>query len=186
MQKHNLSEFAERRSIMDNDMMLPISVEEFAAYLDGNLSEDEMNRIDALASTNPNMEELISVSDLVDEDCQAYQQDPFALEAELTALEESDFDIPDIDANRFSLVIDNAFDIPDVASASDSETVTTELDIASSSCDNDISSIGKDDADSGEILMDPSQDQSEEIIDDNSHSLGDTGDITIGNDFLDS
>ena len=40
---------------MNKDFMPPVSIEEFAAYLDGNLSEDGMNRIDALAAMNHDM-----------------------------------------------------------------------------------------------------------------------------------
>ena len=77
---------------MDKNFMPPVSIEKFAAYLDGNLSDDEMNRIDALVSTNPDMEELVAISDEVDEDIQIYMQDEFAYEADMTALEDSDFD----------------------------------------------------------------------------------------------
>ena len=94
-----MSAYAERRSIMDKNYMPPVSIEKFAAYLDGNLSEDEMNRIDTLVSTNSDMEELVSISDEVDEDIQIYMQDEFAYEADMTALEDSDFDIPNIDAD---------------------------------------------------------------------------------------
>lgn len=63
-----MSAYAERRSIMDKNFMSPVSIEKFAAYLDGNLSENEMNRVDILVSTNPDMEELVATSDEVDED----------------------------------------------------------------------------------------------------------------------
>ena len=43
---------------MHKDFVPPVSIEEFAAYLDGNLSEDGMNRIDALAAMNHDMEEM--------------------------------------------------------------------------------------------------------------------------------
>lgn len=94
-----MSAYAERRSIMDKTFMPPVSIEEFAAYLDGNLSEDEMNRIDTLVSTNPDMEELVAISDEIDEDVQVYLQDEFAYEADMTALEDSDFDIPNLDGD---------------------------------------------------------------------------------------
>ena len=82
---------------MHKDFVPPVSIEEFAAYLDGNLSEDGMNRIDALAAMNHDMEEMITLSDKIDEDVIVYMQDDFAYEADMTALENSDFDIPDLD-----------------------------------------------------------------------------------------
>lgn len=94
-----MSAYAERRNIMDNFFMPPVSIEKFAAYLDGNLSDDEMNRIDVLVSTNPDMEKLVAVSDEVDEDIQVYMQDEFAYEADWTALEDTDFDIPNLESD---------------------------------------------------------------------------------------
>lgn len=94
-----MSEFSERRYVMHKDFVPPVSIEEFAAYLDGNLSEDGMNRIDALAAMNLDMEEMITLSDKIDEDVIVYIQDDFAYEADMTALENSDFDIPDLDVD---------------------------------------------------------------------------------------
>ena len=98
-QKNNMSEFSERRYVMHKDFVPPVSIEEFAAYLDGNLSENGMNRIDALAAMNHDMEEMITLSDKIDEDVIVYMQDDFAYEADMTALENSDFDIPDLDVD---------------------------------------------------------------------------------------
>ena len=57
-----MSEFSERRYVMHKDFVPPVSIEEFAAYLDGNLSENGMNRIDALAAMNHDMEKLMKTS----------------------------------------------------------------------------------------------------------------------------
>ncbi len=46
-----------------------------------------------------NMEEMITLSDSIDEDVIVYMQDDFAYEADMTALENSDFDIPDLDVD---------------------------------------------------------------------------------------
>ena len=109
---------------MDKYFMPPVSIEKFAAYLDGNLSDDEMNRIDALVSTNPDMEELVAISDEVDEDIQVYMQDEFAYEADMTALEESDFDIPNLDADITPYIETDTPDYREVACAAD---VTDEI-----------------------------------------------------------
>lgn len=168
---------------MENEMTLPISIEKFAAYLDGNLSEDEMSRIDALVQTNPDMEELISISDIVDEDCQALQNDQFALEAELTALEGSDFEIPDIDADSFTSEADNEFEMQDVA---DTEITSPESDDFNELSDNGSSSTDEDFTDNGETPMGSYQDLSEGIIDTDFHSIGDSDEISIGNDYFES
>lgn len=85
---------------MHKDFIIPISVEEFAAYLDGNLSERNANRIDNIGATNYDMQEMLSMSDKVDEDMQCYLRDGFAYEADMIALENCNFDIPNLDANN--------------------------------------------------------------------------------------
>ncbi|MGN0245830.1 MAG: hypothetical protein ACI4DK_07680 [Lachnospiraceae bacterium] len=106
---------------MHKDFVPPISIEEFAAYLDGNLSAAEMNRVANLVNNNSDMEEIVSISDAVDEDMQIYMQDEFAYEADMSALESSDYDIPNLDAD-ISTRLDNDSlgcreDICEVASA---------------------------------------------------------------------
>lgn len=115
-----MSAYAERRNIMDNHFMPPISIETFAAYLDGNLGEDEMNRIDTLVSTNPDMKILVSVSDEVDEDLRLYLEDKFACDADMTAWEDCDFDIPNLDADITPLIdVDERWKDKEVACAAD-------------------------------------------------------------------
>ena len=132
MPKCNMSAYAERRSIMDKEFMPPLSIEEFAAYLDGNLSEDEMNRIDALVSTNPEMEELVDIADEVDEDVQIFMQDEFAYEADVMALKDSDFDIPNLDADITSNIGGDSSEYRDVVCAADETTDITEISLLSS------------------------------------------------------
>lgn len=78
---------------MDNYFDMPISIEKFAAYLDGNLPQDEINNIDSIIGGNPDMEALVSMSDVVDEDVQHYINDDFLYEADMTALENGDFEL---------------------------------------------------------------------------------------------
>lgn len=122
-----MSVYAERKSIMDKIFVPPVSIEKFAAYLDGNLSVDEMNHIDALASTYPEMEELIDISDEVDENIQIYMQDEFVYEADLTTLEDSDFDIPNLDADIAPYTGDNGIENRDVACTADERTDVDEI-----------------------------------------------------------
>lgn len=97
-----MNAFAERRSIMDKLFTPPISIEQFAAYLDGNLPEPQMHEMDLLIATNPVMEELMEISDVIAEDTQFYLNDDFALEVDMAMLDEQDFDLPDI--NNTSLL----------------------------------------------------------------------------------
>ncbi len=131
--------------------MPPVSIEKFAAYLDGNLSDDEMNRIDALVSTNPDMEELVAVSDEVDEDIQVYMQDEFAYEADMTALEDSDFDIPNLEADLTPHIGTDTPDCREVACAADATDRITDIDETNQFNDDDDEN-GEDEFENNEFM----------------------------------
>ena len=57
---------------MDSQFLFPISIEKFAAYLDDNLQKNEMQEIEAAISQNDSLEELVEMSDTIDEDVQRY------------------------------------------------------------------------------------------------------------------
>ena len=82
---------------MDSQFIFPISIEKFAAYLDDNLQENEMQEIEAAISQNDSLEELVEMSDMIDEDVQTYLQDDFTHDADMSMLDESDFEIPQFD-----------------------------------------------------------------------------------------
>ena len=82
---------------MDRLFTPPVSIEQFAAYLDGNLLESQMHEMDMLIASNPAMEELAEMSDVIAEDTQLYLNDDFAYETDMAMLDEQDFDIPCID-----------------------------------------------------------------------------------------
>lgn len=92
-----MSKFAERRIIMDNNFIFPISIEKFAAYLDGNLPENEMNHIENIISENPQMGELVNISDSIDQSIQDYIQDDFLYDADMFMLDETNIEIPILD-----------------------------------------------------------------------------------------
>ena len=79
---------------MDKLFTSPVSIEQFAAYLDGNLPDSQMNEMDMLIASNPVMEELAEMSDVIAEDTQLYLNDDFAYETDMAMLDEQDFDIP--------------------------------------------------------------------------------------------
>ena len=96
---------------MDSQFISSISIEKFAAYLDDNLPENEMQEIEAAISQNESLEELVEMSDMIDEDVQTYLQDDFTYDADMSMLDESDFEIPQFD--------EISEEIPLVASAAD-------------------------------------------------------------------
>lgn len=179
-----MSAYAERRSIMDKNFMPPVSIEKFAAYLDGNLSEDEMNRIDTLVSTNPDMEELVAISDEVDEDIQIYMQDEFAYEADMTALEDSDFDIPNLDADIPPHTGTDNPDYREVACAADAAGDITDIDAPHLLNDED--ETVEDEFESDEFLSHKDEDTISNINDNNEGNAHEPSDFPLDDDFLSS
>ena len=45
---------------MNKDYMPPVSIEEFAAYLDGNLTEDGMNEVASAINSEDNLHAIMS------------------------------------------------------------------------------------------------------------------------------
>ena len=78
---------------MKNDVLNSISVEKFAAYLDGNLSSDEMQQVSSLMETNEMMHDIYAVSGLVDETLANYTGDDLTLPEEITS---TDFELPSL------------------------------------------------------------------------------------------
>ena len=103
--------YAERRSIMDKLFIPPVSVEQFAAYLDGNLPGSQMHNMDLLIATDPVMMELSEISDVIAEDTQYYMNDDFAIEADMIMLDEHDFELPDIDSNDMNLDVETEIEV---------------------------------------------------------------------------
>ena len=50
---------------MHKDFVPPVSIEEFAAYLDGNLTDDGMEYISSVISNNQNLADIAEISDVV-------------------------------------------------------------------------------------------------------------------------
>lgn len=96
MPRSSICVFLERRFCMDNIFMLPISVEKYAAFLDENLSSSEMDRISAIIEMDSDLQQINSMSHIIDEDIAADELLGYELPDNLKSLE---FDIPDIDDN---------------------------------------------------------------------------------------
>lgn len=56
---------------MDKPFVPPISIEKFAAYLDGNLPENEMLNVSLLIESNDDMQQIMQINDSVNEALEA-------------------------------------------------------------------------------------------------------------------
>lgn len=76
---------------MHKDFVPPVSVEEFAAYLDGNLTEDGMKHISSVISINQDLADIAEISESVDDTKELYMQDDEFL---LSDVENMNYSIP--------------------------------------------------------------------------------------------
>ena len=59
---------------MHKNFVPPISIEEFAAYLDGNLSEEEMNKITSVINIEDNLQAIMSNCHTIDNSMASYER----------------------------------------------------------------------------------------------------------------
>ena len=78
---------------MENDFMKSISIEKFAAFLDGNLLPDEMQQMSSMVESNEMMHDIYEASKVADETQANYTDDDLALPEEITSAE---FELPHI------------------------------------------------------------------------------------------
>ena len=57
---------------MHKDFVPPVSIEEFAAYLDGNLTEDGMNEVASAIQSDGFLQNILSTGNMVDETLSTY------------------------------------------------------------------------------------------------------------------
>ena len=87
-----------------NNQSLP-SIEKFAAYLDGNLSNDEMQHFLQLVANNEDLKHLLEASSEVEEILSSYDDIDLRLPEEIANL---DFKLPEIEnIDSFNLVDDS-------------------------------------------------------------------------------
>lgn len=90
---------------MYNEFEFPIGVEEFAAYLDGNLSEDGMARVTSIIAGDASMQDLAEASQLVADTMEGYSAFDLELPEEIANL---DFNLPEIEnVDNFSVAADS-------------------------------------------------------------------------------
>lgn len=91
----------------------PVSIEEFAAYLDGNLSDKEMERISSVVENDEVMQDVMDEMELSELTLAEYGQEDLQLPEEL---ELTDFFIPETDSIHALVSEDyydnNSFELP--------------------------------------------------------------------------
>lgn len=78
---------------MHKDFVPPVSVEEFAAYLDGNLTESGMEHVSSVISNSEYLGDIAEVSCSINDAIEQDLQEGGLLPSELSNM---DFEIPDI------------------------------------------------------------------------------------------
>lgn len=149
---------------MDDHFMPPISVEMFAAYLDGNLTDAEMETVENILADNPALSELVDLADSLDQEIQDYMDDDFLYDADMSMLDDVEIEIPQLD------------DVDDVES-DDMEGVPDEIEIGSDIADGLIDT--DDDANMGAGTYDewtPGQEEEPGLMHDD-HDFSDAADL---------
>ena len=86
------------------------SIEQFAAYLDGNLSESEMKQMSELVERNPLLNQLFDANTIVDDTIARYTDADIQLPQEIANL---DFELPGIEKNENLMAVDDRFEEKD-------------------------------------------------------------------------
>ena len=93
-----------------------MTIERFAAFLDGNLSDTEMNRTERLISESEDLQNIVTMSDIIDEDESWYTVDDNELDSEIEMMENNGIDIPQIEDLAMTDDIDDFAEIINVSS----------------------------------------------------------------------
>lgn len=114
---------------MHNDFMPNISIEEFAAYLDGNLLPDGMERIEQAISSDPSLATIKGLSDRVESDVDSFYENNLQIPESIANL---DFELPDIDnfngvQNSFELEVANILAEPLISHNEDDSLASIEM-----------------------------------------------------------
>lgn len=83
---------------MDKNLIPPISVEKFAAYLDGNLDEQEMQQVSRLAENDVFLHQMLDASSEIDDTLITIEEQDLPIPSEISGM---NFELPDIEDNDF-------------------------------------------------------------------------------------
>lgn len=83
---------------MHKDFVPPVSIEEFAAYLDGNLTEDGMNEVASAIHNDDSMQDILSTGHMVDETLSTYEDWNQIVPEDISI---DNYEIPNIEENLY-------------------------------------------------------------------------------------
>ena len=122
---------------MDNNFFNNVSVEKFAAFLDGNLLPDEMQQMSSMVDNNEMMHDIYAASKLTDETLAKYTDDDLALPEEIKS---ADLEIPQIFSDFQSIEPYENFEVAACAACAD---VNDEFELDNEVPSNDVNTIGE-------------------------------------------
>lgn len=106
------------------DNIFPVSVAKFAAYLDGNLSADEMVKVSSLICSDPSMRDIMEASEEIDNTIEHYTPEDISVFND--TIECTPFSIPDLESPISNAMADFlSTEEADVFAYSDSDSEST-------------------------------------------------------------
>ncbi len=141
---------------MDKHFNPSISIEKFAAFLDGNLPQDEMQNISSNIEHDEDLKAILDTSNMIDTTLENIPDD-VQIPDEIANLE---FDLPNLTDNSVDFNMFHIDDTPDVSTCADdsfySDTNDVSLDINDSidTTSDDINPDNSSDLDSSPLIFD--------------------------------
>lgn len=120
---------------MEDNFFNNVSVEKFAAFLDGNLLPDEMQQMSSMVESNEMMHDIYAASKLADETQTNYTDEDLTLPEEITSAE---FELPHIFSDFQSSQLSEDFEEASCAACAD---VADEFELDSEVSSNDVGGL---------------------------------------------
>lgn len=142
---------------MDKHFNPSISIEKFAAFLDGNLPQDEMQNISSTIEHDEALKAILDTSNMIDTTLENGISDDVQIPDDIANL---DFDLPNLTDNSVDFNMFHIDDTPDVSTCADdsfySDTNDVSLDINDSidTTSDDINPDNSSDLDSSPLIFD--------------------------------
>lgn len=142
---------------MDKHFTPSISIEKFAAFLDGNLPQDEMQNISSTIENDEALKAILDTSNMIDTTLENGISDDVQIPDDIANLE---FDLPNLTENSADFDMFNIDDTPDVSTCADdsfySDIKDVSLDINDSieTTGDDINPDNSSDLDSSPLIFD--------------------------------
>lgn len=142
---------------MDKHFNPSISIEKFAAFLDGNLPQDEMQNISSTIEHDEALKAILDTSNMIDTTLENGISDDVQIPEDIANL---DFDLPNLTDNSVDFDMFHIDDTPDVSTCADdsfySDTNDVSLDINDSidTTSDDMNPDDSSDLDSSPLIFD--------------------------------